>query len=103
MRWYVSYKGETHGPVEDAQVAAWAREGLAGDAMVREESGGQWMPIAKSPFGGLVKRGAGWGTIALVSLFVAFAGLLVFGGGGALVGGVGCFGLLALSRIVGAS
>lgn len=54
MRWYVSRNGETVGPVEEAQVAEWVRGGMH-DAVVRDDAGGHWTPIAHSPFGaGLV-------------------------------------------------
>ena len=50
MRWYVSRNGQTtETPVEDAQVTAWIQQGMT-DAMIRDEHGGQWMPLGQSPF-----------------------------------------------------
>jgi hypothetical protein len=49
MRWYVSRNGETVGPVEEPQVVAWVQAGMW-DAMIRDEAGGQWVPISHSPF-----------------------------------------------------
>ncbi len=53
MRWFVSRNGQTTGPVEESEVAAWVRGGMA-DASVRDEAGGNWMPIQASPFAGLL-------------------------------------------------
>lgn len=101
MRWYVSRGGETSGPVDDAQVGAWVRQGMT-DAMVRDEHGGAWMRLEHSPFrnllpmhqrsvGGRVAVAVGMGAVGLV------CGFLVFGVLGALVAGGGAFvvGLLA--------
>jgi hypothetical protein len=49
MRWYVSRNGETTGPVEEDQVAAWVRAGMV-DAQLRGEAGGPWMSVQQSPF-----------------------------------------------------
>jgi hypothetical protein len=51
MRWYVSRNGETHGPLDEAQVVHWFRGGMH-DAMVRDEAGGPWTPILQSPIAG---------------------------------------------------
>src|SRR5687767_8421793 len=54
MRWYVSRNGETVGPVEEAELADWARTGqLGGGAFIRDEAGGTWTPIEHSPFASL--------------------------------------------------
>ena len=53
MRWYVSRGGETVGPVEESQVAEWVRGGMW-DAQLRGEHGGDWQPVHKSPFAGLL-------------------------------------------------
>jgi len=54
MGWYVSRNGETSGPVDDAQIVKWIRAGMR-DASVRDEAGGGWLPLAKSPFARVVK------------------------------------------------
>ncbi len=101
MRWYVSRNGETIGPVDDAQVATWIRGGMV-DGMIRDEQGGQWMPLASSPFRTLIpmhERGLGHRLAVGAGLGVlGFAvGTLVFGFEAGLVGGViaGGIGLIA--------
>jgi hypothetical protein len=55
MRWYVSRNGETQGPIDEATVAQWVRAGMR-DASVRDDAGGNWTPIAQSPFAALAAR-----------------------------------------------
>lgn len=71
MRWYVSRQGKTEGPVEETQLAEWIRAGLA-DAQIQSETGGPWMPVAQSPFAGLLPRQQGSSLRLLLAL-----GLLV--------------------------
>jgi len=60
MRWYVSRNGETAGPTEGALLVELAREGkLHVGSFIRDEAGGNWMPIESSPFVTLVKGGGG--------------------------------------------
>ncbi len=58
MAWYVSRNGETMGPVDGELVRAWAKNGYH-DMYVRDDSGGNWMPIAQSPFSQFVHVTAG--------------------------------------------
>lgn len=47
MRWYVSRDGQTSGPVEGEQVAAWARAGQLGPGTyVRDEAGSALVPFS---------------------------------------------------------
>ncbi len=82
MRWFVSRNGQTSGPVDEAEVAAWVRGGMA-DASVRDEMGGNWMPVAQSPFASLVPRlqppSARQASNA-VPAFVALGSILTLGG-----------------------
>lgn len=55
MRWYVSRNGETVGPVEESQLAAWVSGGMS-DASVRDDAGGPWTPVSSSPFASLLRR-----------------------------------------------
>lgn len=53
-RWDVSHKGGAIGPVDEATVAAWAREGrLDGHVFVRPHGIAEWTPVANSKFGPL--------------------------------------------------
>lgn len=54
MRWYVNRNGQTMGPVEEAELAEAVRKGFEGS--VRDEMGGQWMPVASSPFAALMPK-----------------------------------------------
>jgi len=87
------------GPVEDQQVASWVRGGMT-DAMVRDETGSQWMTIKQSPFRPLLPRDQrSLGGRLVVAFGMAVAGLIaggIWGGAtGATIGGVGA-GLLGL-------
>jgi hypothetical protein len=98
MRWYVSRNGETVGPVDDAQVTQWVRQGMH-DAMVRDEHGGQWVRLSESPFrpmlpmhsrglGGRVLVGAGMGALGLVcgAIIIGPIGALAIGGAAFAIG-----------------
>lgn len=58
MRWYVNRNGQTSGPVDESQVVEWIRLGMH-DATVRDEAGGNWMPLTQSPFAALVPKPRG--------------------------------------------
>lgn len=96
MRWYVSSNGETVGPVEDQQVAAWVVRGMT-DAMVRDELSGQWMQLRQSPFGAILpKRTIGVGRRIVTALIYGAVGAILAGvlfgvGPGLLAGVVGTF------------
>ncbi len=78
MRWYVNRAGETTGPFEEREVAELIAGGMA-DADVRDEQGGAWMSLDKSPFRRLLKtaeRSESFG-YALVAAPASF-GILVF-------------------------
>lgn len=49
MRWYVSCRGQTWGPMDEAQVAQLVRSGYT-DAYVQGETGGPWLHVYQSPF-----------------------------------------------------
>lgn len=51
MRWFVNMNGRTTGPLEEQDLAHMVREGLvAGKAYIRDETGGAWLTLEKSPF-----------------------------------------------------
>ena len=81
MRWFVSRNGETQGPFEDSVVAGWVRQGMA-DASVRDEAGGNWMPVAQSPFGQLLpgSRTKTSPTGFILALFAITAAIYFFSG-----------------------
>lgn len=83
MRWYVSRNGQTtETPVDDAQVAAWIQQGMT-EAMIRDEQGGQWMPLAQSPFRTLMPMHTrGVGHRILVGLGIGMVGLVLRHAGG---------------------
>jgi hypothetical protein len=49
VAWYVRQRGETVGPVDDATLERWIRDGMH-DVEVREGVGGEWVPVEKSRF-----------------------------------------------------
>lgn len=81
MRWYFSRSGETAGPVDEPQIIEWVKAG-AWDAMVQAETGGQWMPIAQSPFAAHLPRGKNPPLAQVVAVVV---GMLATGGAISLV------------------
>lgn len=57
MRWFVNINGRTTGPLEEQDLTHMVREGLvAANAYIRDETGGAWIPLAKSPFGRFVAK-----------------------------------------------
>lgn len=52
MRWFVNINGRTTGPLEEQDLTQMVREGLvAPNAYIRDETGGAWLELTKSPFG----------------------------------------------------
>jgi hypothetical protein len=75
MRWFVTRAGKTVGPVEDAQLAEWARQGrIEPGTFICDERGGAWTPFEQSPFAQLHRAQAmkvrPLGAIAVVSVGV---------------------------------
>lgn len=57
MQWYVSRNGESSGPIEEADIAAWIRSGQIGsETYVRDEHSQHWIPIGQSPFAPLFSQ-----------------------------------------------
>ena len=48
-KWYVSRNGETVGPVEEARVTEWVRQGMT-DAWVAEVGSAKWTQVGESKF-----------------------------------------------------
>lgn len=77
MRWFINRNGQTMGPVEEADIVAAVRKGMRG-AMVRDEAGGQWIPLDRSPFASVMPRKSGTWRAVVASLLVgAVVALLV--------------------------
>ncbi|MGC4091371.1 MAG: hypothetical protein QM756_26535 [Polyangiaceae bacterium] len=56
MRWYVMANGQTVGPEEGETIMQWGRDGLLlVGSHVRDELGGNWMPVEQSPFASVVR------------------------------------------------
>jgi hypothetical protein len=56
-QWLVMNKGQTSEPLTGEEVHKRGIQGFLVPGMsVREEPGGQWMPVEKSPFASVVKR-----------------------------------------------
>ena len=53
MAWHVRQRGETVGPVDEATVERWILDGMH-DAEVRDDAGGDFVPIERSRFAPLV-------------------------------------------------
>ena len=59
MRWYVMSGGRTVGPMDGETIAQSGKEGrLITGMLVREEPGGTWIPIERSPFAAFVRNPA---------------------------------------------
>ena len=57
MRWFVNIDGKTSGPHGEETLQKWANSGgLPLGAQVRDEHGGAWMPLPKSPLAPLVAK-----------------------------------------------
>ncbi|HEX2880340.1 MAG TPA: GYF domain-containing protein, partial [Polyangiaceae bacterium] len=57
MRWFVNINGRTTGPLEEQDLTQMVREGLvAPNAYIRDETGGAWLELAKSPFGRFLSK-----------------------------------------------
>lgn len=77
MQWYVMRNGETQGPVDGSVVVGWIRAGMH-DASVRDEAGGNWMPLAQSPFAQYVARPK-QSLATIVVLLAILGGVLMVG------------------------
>jgi hypothetical protein len=57
MRWFVNINGRTTGPLEEQDLTQMVREGLvASNAYIRDETGGAWLEVTKSPFGRFLNK-----------------------------------------------
>ncbi|MEO8905498.1 MAG: DUF4339 domain-containing protein [Polyangiaceae bacterium] len=80
MQWYVRANKETTGPVDDATLAAWAREGkIEPDTKIAAEGSSQWVPFEQSPFAMLSAQRAAGGSEAIgtIMLLVPFSAALL--------------------------